>query len=266
MLRPIKQTKNPKNFILKSIYCTLFFLSMTSPALAHFWQTLAPGIEYQDLITSPLTPWAHIHAFRISLKQNQLDLITAKRFPQKNATINELAKKSHALIAINGGFFDQNFHPLGLRIKHHQAYNPLKRISWWGVFYIKNQRPFITSSHEYEASPLIDFAVQSGPRLIIDGHIPHLKPGIAERSALGITRQNKVIILVTDKAMLTTTELAHLLRASPLSCINALNLDGGSSSQLVANLLTYHLDVHGFANLSDAIVVKSITKNPTKAK
>ena len=62
---------------------------MTSPALAHFWQTLAPGIEYQDLITSPLTPWAHIHAFRISLKQNQLDLITAKRFPQKNATINE---------------------------------------------------------------------------------------------------------------------------------------------------------------------------------
>jgi len=226
-----------------------------TPIFAKTWQTLSPGIDYHDFGKTPLTPWAHIHTFRINLKQHSLDLVTAQSLGLKNASIDTLARKEKALIAINGGFFDTRYQPLGLRIHQHNVYNPIKRVSWWGVFLIKQQQPSIISAREYKHDPSIEFAVQSGPRLIINSKIPHLRPGVAERSALGITQDNQLIILVTENTLLTTTELAKLMRAS-MNCTNALNLDGGSSSQLIANIHSYHLNVYGFSKLSDAIIVK----------
>ena len=245
----IKQIK--KN----SVCCLLLIACQITPALAKTWQTLESGIEYRELDASPLTPWAHIHAFRIDLKHHQLNLVTAQSLAQKTASIETLGRKNKALIAINGGFFDARFRPLGLRINQHDEYNSIKRISWWGVFLIKHQQPYILSAREYQHDKDIEFAIQSGPRLIIDGTIPRLRPGIAERSALGITQHNKLIILVTENAIITTTELAELMKAPPLNCINALNLDGGSSSQLFAHIHSFHLNVHGFSNISDAIIV-----------
>lgn len=234
----------------------LLIVCPTAPIFAKTWRTLTPGIEYRDFGATPLTPWAHIHAFRINLKQHSLDLVTTQSLGLQNASIDTLARKEKALITINGGFFDTRYRPLGLRIHQHNVYNPIKRVSWWGVFLIKQQQPSIISAREYQHDPNIEFAVQSGPRLIIDGHIPHLRPGVAERSALGITPQNQLIILVTENTLLTTTELAKLMRSPLMNCTNALNLDGGSSSQLVANIHSYHLNVYGFSKLSDAIIVK----------
>lgn len=254
---PTQSSNHNKPFVRCFILGCLFIIASITSAFAGSWQSLAPGMEYQDLVTNPLTPWAHIHAFRIDLKQYQLDLVTAMQLSKRQASINEFARKSHALLAINGGFFDNNYHPLGLRIYQQQAHNPIKHISWWGVFLIQNHMPSIISSRDYKPNPKIQFAIQTGPRLIINGTIPHLRPGVAERSAIGITRHNQLIILVTKNALITTTELAHIMKASPLHCVNALNLDGGSSSQLFAHINTFRLNVHGFANVSDAIIVKA---------
>ena len=131
---------------------------------------------------------------------------------------------------------------------------------WWGVFYIKNKKPTIASSRQYEQDQQIDFALQSGPRLLVNGIIPALKPGLAERSALGITANNEVIIIVTENSPMTTTALAEMMQSSPLDCKEALNLDGGSSSQLKAEIGSFQINVHSFANVSDAIVVKP--RNP----
>ncbi|CDZ78588.1 Exopolysaccharide biosynthesis protein related to N-acetylglucosamine-1-phosphodiester alpha-N-acetylglucosaminidase [Legionella massiliensis] len=221
------------------------------------WRKLAPGIEYQDLDGSFLTPWSHVHVFRIDLKENELSLVSAKDLSRQHASIEEYAQYSKALLAINGGFFDNDYKPLGLRINNKQQHNPAKNISWWGIFYIKNQKAYLTSANQYSPDHQIEFAIQSGPRLLINNRIPPLKPGRAERSALGITHDGRLIILVTDNMPLSTTELAQLMKAQPLNCENALNLDGGSSSQLRAQLDSFQLDVHGFSNVSDAVVVKA---------
>ena len=102
----------------------------------------------------------------------------------------------------------------------------------------------------------IDFAVQSGTRLIINGNIPSLKPGFAERSALGITKDGKIIILVTKNTPITTTYLANLMQDKPLNCVNAINLDGGSSSQLFANFDNLKINSLGFSEISDAILIQ----------
>ncbi|AWN74497.1 TPA: phosphodiester glycosidase family protein [Legionella anisa] len=221
-----------------------------------YWRTLSPGIEYQDLAGGILSPWAHIYAFRIDLNKNKLALVSAKKLSLKNASADQFAEHSKALLSINGGFFDHEFNPLGLRINNKKLINPLKRISWWGIFYIKNNQAYISSLKHFNQDSDIDFAIQSGPRLLIKRRIPSLKPGIADRSALGITEDSKIIILVSTNAAMTTSKLAQLLRSPPLSCVDAINLDGGSSSQLYAHIGPFLLNVHGFSNVSDAVIVK----------
>lgn len=251
MPEQILRLKSIKPFLLLSslILCTF-------ASFAQSWQTLAPGIEYQDLSASLLTPWSHIYVFRVDLQKNQLDVVMAKNLSKPYASANEFAEHSQALLTINGGFFDHKHRPLGLRISQYHQTNPLKKISWWGIFYTKNQKAYLKSLKQFHPSHQIDFALQSGPRLLINGQIPSLKPGVAERSALGITKDGKVILLVTDSAPMDTTALAQLMKAEPLNCINALNLDGGNSTQLSANIDTFHLSVHGLSKVSDAIVVK----------
>ncbi|AHE67699.1 phosphodiester glycosidase family protein [Legionella oakridgensis] len=241
---------------LKSLILLVTLLLVTPLSFADNWRELAPGIQYRDLSASVLNPWSHIHVFRIDLKKNQFDLVMAKQLSQKHASTDEFARHSDALIAINGGFFDRDYHSLGLRISNHQQHNPLKRISWWGIFYIKGQKPHLSGPRQFRHDRNIDFALQSGPRLLVDGQIPPLKPGIAERSALGITSNNDVIILVTDNTPMTTKTLAELMKSPPLNCKDALNLDGGSSSQLTANIGSFQLNVHGFSNISDAVIVR----------
>ena len=242
---------------LKSIVLSVFLISFSQIIFASGWEKLVPGIEYRDLSPNPLAPWAHIHVFRIDLNQNTLDLMTADALSRPHASAEEMAKHSHALIAVNGGFFDKNYHALGLRIGHKHRYSPLKAISWWGVFYTLNNKPYLTRAPQYQNQKHdVDFAIQSGPRLLINGTIPKLKPAIAERTALGITAHHQVILLVTEHAAMTTTALAERMKAFPLYCTNALNLDGGSSTQIYADIGDLHLNTFGALGVSDAVIVK----------
>lgn len=224
---------------------------------ANDWREVAPGIDYLDVGSIALSPWSHIHAFRISLKSNRFSLVTARDLEEDYASVDEYAQFSQALIAINGGFFDNDFQPLGLRIRNSKKISALKQISWWGVFYIKNGHAYLSPARQFNYAKNIDFAVQSGPRLLVNGRIPPLKAGRDERTALGITPDGRVIIIVTEHNALSTTELAQLMKAPPLNCLNALNLDGGNSSQLYAKLPNLDVNVHGFSNVSDAVIVKS---------
>ncbi len=256
MFLPTKVHSANKIYLFAFWLCCLLF-SFNLYAKDH-WKTLSPGIEYQDLEGGILTPWSHIHTFRIDLHYNRLNLVSAKDFGAKNAGVDQFAQHAQALIAVNGGFFDEVFKPLGLRINKKTQINPLKNISWWGIFYVKNNIPHIVSARQFKPDLDIDFAMQSGPRLLVKGKRPSLKQGIADRSALGITKDGKVIILVSTNAAMTTDELANMLKSPPLYCTDAINLDGGSSSQLFAHINSFHLNVRGFSNVSDAITIEKL--------
>lgn len=220
------------------------------------WQTLAPGMLYRDLNGGLLNPWSHIHVFKISPKSHAFSLIMAKDFSKKRASAEEFARRAKGLLAVNGGFFDNQYQPLGLRISNYEKKNALKTISWWGVFYIKNHQAYIRSLRDFHPGKNIEFAIQSGPRLLVDGEPLALKPGIAERSALGIDKDKEVIILVTENAAMTTAELAKQMQEAPLFCSDAINLDGGSSTQLYAEIEDFSRHIYGFSHVSDAVVVK----------
>lgn len=235
------------------------FIALLALGISHLsyaqWKMLEPGIEYQDLAPIYIKDWSHIHIFKINLSQQQLKLINYQDIQVPYPSIRQYAEHAHANLAINGGFFDQKQHPLGLRISQFKNTNGFKNISWWGVFYIQNQKAHIASARQFSTKQNIEFAIQAGPRLIIDKNIPSLRPGYAERTALCVLPSQELAIIVTQYFPMTLSQLAHILSQSPLNCQSALNLDGGSSTQFYAKFPGFFLQMPGLSSVSDAITV-----------
>lgn len=240
--------------ILLTLICFNFIL-LGDAFSKSLWLPLKPGLAYRQLSPNELSPFAAIHAFKLNPKRMKLAICPA---PNKITTAKNNAKINHALITFNSGFFSKEMIPLGLRVQNGQLKFPMKRISWWGVFYIKHNKPYIVTPRRYRHTRKISFAVQSGPRLIVNNQIPKLKNGLAERTALGITPKGDIIIVVTEHTSVSTTYLAKLMR-DELGCSYALNLDGGGSTQLYAEIDGFKRQVHGLSRIPDPICVYPMT-------
>ncbi len=250
-----------KVVVTKILLWSFVLLCNTSWALSTQWQQLSPGLSYTTLLPFPHNSLAQIHVFKIQLSKYKIKLFFAKENNLDSTYVSELGKMSHALIAINGGFFSPELKPLGLRIQNGVIKSPIKGTSWWGVFMINQQnKASINAKRKFRNSRNIKYALQAGPRLIINGVIPKLKPGNSERTALGITKSGDIIILVTQNSPISTLQLANIMKDSSqnggLDCVNALNLDGGSSSQLYANIGQFKLSVPSIRGVADVIVVQ----------
>jgi len=250
-----------KNYTIKLIFIIslLCFLFSGVSNAETLWHPLSTGIEYTK-ISRPLSfPASAIYAFRINLRYYQLELGFTNNRIIPLITARDLVRKKRALIGINGGFFSTNLKPLGLRISNRKQYTPIKRISWWGVFFIKSRKARIVTQKIFRLNQKYDFAIQSGPRLVINGRIPSLKPGFANRSALGITKNGRVIIAITKNMPMTTTDFAKIMQKptnkNGLGCINAINLDGGKSSQLYARVNNFTLNIPNLATIADVVLV-----------
>ncbi len=240
-------------------------LSQGQAVAATQWQALAPGVRFAQLNPDSANPGGTLYAFKVDLTKNHLDLALAQDQNKKSTSVAQLARQSNALIAVNGGFFTPDHQPVGLRIQHGQQRSQIQRTSWWGVFFTKKGKPYIVPRSAFQKNKSINMAVQAGPRLVVNGRIPSLKPNMDERSALCINRKHRVIITVTKNLPLTTTALAAVLRQPEskggLGCVNALNLDGGHSAQLYAKMGKFYLSVPNVSNITDAIVVLPTSNN-----
>lgn len=106
----------------------------------------------------------------------------------------------------------------------------------------------------------VEGALQAGPRLVTNGKVslnikaegfkdPKILTGGGARSALGITRDHKLILLTTSGA--TIPQLAQIMKQA--GAYQAMNLDGGASSGLYYN--GSYLTTPG-RQISNAIIVK----------
>ncbi|MCW5588681.1 MAG: phosphodiester glycosidase family protein [Legionellales bacterium] len=242
---------------MKYLILLLTCIPLLLPAKSIHWQMLAPQMEYSEMHFPLNQGDTVIHAFRFDLSHYHLQLVFARDQQQMSASVKSLALQTRAWLAINGGFFSPELKPLGLRVTQGKLLNSLKDTSWWGIFAItRHHRAMIVAKKDFRLSPDIQFALQAGPRLLINGAIPSLKDGYKERSAIGITGDNRIIILVSDGTPLSTTQLAEIMQdKTGLNCRDALNLDGGSSSQLYATIKHFTLDIPSFREVSDAIIV-----------
>jgi uncharacterized protein YigE (DUF2233 family) len=190
------------------------------------------------------------HVFRIDPARFRIGLLTAADFTEKALAAGDYRARGGAVLAVNGGFFDETLRPLGLLYREGRVLNPLRNAAW-GVFSVGPGGPRIVHRNDWNPKGA-GVALQAGPRLVVDGQTQTFKEtGPDRRSAVGVTADGKVVIAVAEKAVL----LAEWAEFLGKDCPNALNLDGGSSTQLDARIGDWSLAVEGLTAVPDALAV-----------
>lgn len=139
------------------------------------------------------------------------------------------------MCGVNGGYFDTEFKPIGLRIADGKAFSPLRRARLITGILLQSDRGIdVVRVGEFSRTKKIATAIQSGPFLVEDNkRIRGLNDSqLARRTFAGITTDNRALIGFCSDASLSG--LAEILATTPIIADSkirrAMNLDGGSSS------------------------------------
>ncbi len=229
-----------------------------------YWISVSRHVERRIVtITRGRRSLLKIHALRFRPKKVDFKVIHVP--PEKNAEYNivKVAEESGALAMINASFFDPAFNPLGLCIMNRQEVSPMSTAQdYQGVFFVRKAKVDIAQRKKFKRykgynTTGFEQAVQSGPWLVLGGK-PELsyrnKKSVSRRSAIAIDDKGRVMFVVTDTYFsgILLADFAKILAASErdggFSVENALNLDGGNSTQLLLKTPDESYMVRGFVN------------------
>ncbi len=166
------------------------------------------------------------------------------------ASLGSLAEKQGTALsfAMNAGMYDKGQAPVGLYIEEGHEMQPVStangpgnfHLKPNGVFWVKGERAGVLDTGRYLKARLKpDFATQSGPMLVIDGHIhPKISadgPSQKIRNGVGVRDDGRTAVFAISERPVTFGAFARLFR-DDLGCRNALFLDGSVSSLYAPNL------------------------------
>src|SRR6516162_4432861 len=174
--------------------------------------------------------------------------------------VRSAVDEATGIAGINGGFFEADLSPLGLLISNGRLIHPIQKANLLsGILLVKEGRPRIVRSRELSSIKGIEQAIQCGPFLVEGGRVV---PGLnTERVAprtfvfscgsscwgFGICRS------VTLAAMSEMLAKAKWIRDNRI--IQAVNLDGGSSTALYARLEKNEIFSEGKSIVSNYLII-----------
>lgn len=219
------------------------------------FSTVAPGIAHATFEVRPAAAETFSgHAFSVDLDVAELRLVPAGG-PASRRTVEEIVAPYPAVVAINASFFDDEGRAMGLAVDDGRVIAGGKRRSW-GALVIDDRNARIVLGAEIEDPRAHRLVVQGIPRLVVGGKIQQLKPQLAERTAV-CAKSRVIVLVVSTKA--ETAPFARFLADPPeqggLGCGDALNLDGGPSTQLVVKLPGLALSLPRGWGVPNALVV-----------
>lgn len=224
------------------------------------WTAVAPGLDARMWV-----PEFNVEAQVLRFETDCWELRVGSHARGRKAP--EYRRRARAIAAVNGGFFDRERRSLGLRISEGTTTNPWREEDW-GVFFVRDGRAGLVHSRDWPRGSVDgrsgpSFAVQAGPRLVVEGEPISLKPSRAKRTAIGTDREGRVYLIVTREAVLLerfARALAQERHEGGLALQHALNLDGGPSSQLSVDPVVFDKarDIEGRWPVPDAIQLHGV--------
>ncbi len=193
-------------------------------------QSVAPGIEHRHIVVqNSAAESATIDLAVFSTKTATWHLIDN---PGGSENLTDVMRRENFIAGVNGGYFDTQFRPLGLRVIDGTTRSPLIRARLLtGVLCVSSRGIEIVRLGEFSQKKKSNAAIECGP-FLIDGGMPVRGLDLSRRA-----RRTFVAVAGTGTAAfgvssdLSLAELASALTALPnLKIRRALNLDGGSSS------------------------------------
>lgn len=211
------------------------------PVVSDVWSEPAQGLRYLRRTTS--TP-AEIHVIVADLRHPGLRVATTSH-RDRWGTITERADASNVEVVVNGGFWSTFQRPCGLAAGDGEVWPNTTPDPEFGTFVIDTEGQ--AQIHPPELPPedltTIAQAVSGRPMLVTGGLID--EPTLlafpssnerAPRTAVGLSRDKQTLYLVVVDGRQRASrgmdlyELAQMM--SELGAYDAMNLDGGASSQM----------------------------------
>ena len=150
-------------------------------------------------------------------------------------SLGAVMKRENCVCGVNGGYFDTEFKPIGLRVADGTTFSPLRRARLITGILLQSDRGIdVVRVSEFSRTKKTIAAIQSGP-FLVEGNkrIRGLNDAqLARRTFVGIATNERVLLGVCSDVSLA--ELANILATAPIVADSkirrAMNLDGGSSS------------------------------------
>ena len=212
--------------------------------------TLAPGVQALEMkILSSTGLAVKMFVLEVDLKEAHLTMKASspneegKLKTKQQMTLQALAydkSGSRVLAAVNGDFFAKDGTPQGIYYRNGTYLKGTMTDNVCTFFAItKNKRAIIGSYDEYDSyKENIQEAVGGRVRLMTNGNVlPQTVTALEPRTAIGVTDDNVVYILVADGRNfwysngMRYAEMGAVMKA--LGAKNAINLDGGGSSTFI---------------------------------
>lgn len=144
--------------------------------------------------------------------------------------------ESGALITMNGGFFTEAYLATGLIVIDGQA-SGSSYVGFGGMVTMGEDGVEVRSLVErpYAPAETFDYALQSFPMLVLNGEPAYQNEDFdtARRTVIGVDGDGRVLLIFASWGGLTLAELSSYLASADLGLVNALNLDGGTSTGLI---------------------------------
>jgi uncharacterized protein YigE (DUF2233 family) len=152
--------------------------------------------------------------------------------PGGSENLADVMRRENFIAGVNGGYFDTQFRPLGLRVIDGTTRSPLIRARLLtGVFCASSRGIEIVRLSEFSQKKKCEAAIECGP-FLINGGMPVRgldRSRRARRTLVAAARGGEAALGISSS--LSLAELAEALAALPdFKIWRALNLDGGSSS------------------------------------
>ena len=212
--------------------------------------TLAPGVQALEMRILSATGLAvKMFVLEVDLKEAHLTMKASspneegKLKTKQQMTLQALAYDkpgSRVLAAVNGDFLAKDGTPQGIYYRNGTCLKGTMTDNVCTFFAItKNKKAIIGSYDEYDSyKEDIQEAVGGRVRLMTNGNVlPQTVTALEPRTAIGVTDDNVVYILVADGRNfwysngMRYAEMGAVMKA--LGAKNAINLDGGGSSTFI---------------------------------
>jgi uncharacterized protein YigE (DUF2233 family) len=202
------------------------------------WKRIARGVEMRSV---EVAPGVVMQQVLLDPGVAPLRLITARNLGTEPLSVPDLARKAHALVAINACYFGQAREPLGyLKVRGRVVTSGVATGSaFTGMLVVRGTQASIVAREAFRPGDG-DEVLQAGPRLVVGGRPTAglLETRSFRQTGVGVTRSGRVLLYATDGSYRGCTwETIRGVLLGPaqrggVEVTDVLNLDGGSSSQL----------------------------------
>jgi hypothetical protein len=190
------------------------------------------GAVHQHLVVEDSASGAPatLELVRFSPKQVRLESVDNP----EGRDLAEVMSGGNFLAGVNGGYFDEGFAPLGLRISEGKTLSPMVRGRLMtGVIVASDSNFRILRLNEFSKSSRNRTAIQCGPFLLDRGRtIPGLNATKTARRTFVAFNGSEAFLGFSSPVSLARLSSILAGNAGNLKIQRALNLDGGSSSAL----------------------------------